>query len=203
MNDDKDGAENKGDTINNKKQDPADAPKHGRKSSAGWGMFAAGILWGIVFAFIFGVVYLRSALITEMESPSSFSDTLAKLRIAAKNTEGWTVTPLSCSLPQPKDGSKVAVLKLCHGRYAAKLMDDQHSRRVSAMIPCSLAVYEKNGKTYVAKMNVKLIGTLLGGTAARVFSLDVSPDQSKMLEQALGSNAGKAAPKGKSRHERR
>jgi len=63
---------------------------------------------------------------------------------------------------------------------------------VSAMIPCSLAVYEKDGKTYVARMNVGLLGTLLGGTSAKVFPVYVATDQERMVESALNTDTDKS-----------
>jgi len=158
-----------------------------RKRRPDWGMFCAGVLWGVVVAFVFGVIYLRSALIIEEKSPLGFVETFQKLRGFAADSEGWVVKPVSCSLPQPKDGSRVAVMKICHGKYAARLLDAPESRGVSAMIPCSLAVYEKDGETYVARLNVKLLGELLGGTAAKVFPSRIAPDQDAMVEKTFKS----------------
>jgi uncharacterized protein (DUF302 family) len=158
-----------------------------KRGKHNWGMFAAGVLWGIALAFVFGVIYLRSSLIVERKSPFGFRETFAKLWMEAKNTDGWVVKPVSCSLPQPRDGSKVAVMKLCHGKLAARLMDNPSSRDVSAMIPCSFAVYEKDGTTYIARMNVGLLGALLGGNAAMVFQRNVEPDQVRMVESVVKS----------------
>jgi uncharacterized protein (DUF302 family) len=65
-------------------------------------------------------------------------------------------------------------------------MNDPASRKTAAMIPCSLAVYETAaGSVFVSRMNISLIGTILGGKAGRVFATQVAPDQEKMLEVVI------------------
>ena len=148
-----------------------------------WGIFAAGFLWGLAFAFIFGVIFLRHSLIHEYQSKVGFEETVAKLGNKAKTTKGWLVRKPSCSLPTPKDKTKITAMKLCHGKYASDLLNDENSRKISAIIPCTFAVYQKSdGKTYVSRLNVSLLGSLLGGRAGKIFPAKVNPDQEKMLE---------------------
>lgn len=151
-----------------------------------WGMFAAGFLWGITFSFIIGALFLRYSLIKTYVSDTGFKETLHRLTIKAKSMKGWKVTSGACSVPQPEDGSKITVLKLCHGQYGAQLMNDPISRKTAAMIPCSMAIYENgDGSVFVSRMNTSLIGILLGGNAGRVLATQIAPEQEQMMEAVI------------------
>jgi len=164
------------------KQDGGEV-KEKKEKKRFWGIFAAGFLWGIAATFIFGIIFLRNSLIHEYQSKLGFEETVTTLGNNAKATKGWLVRKPSCSLPQPKDNTKIAAMKLCHAKYASDLLNSESSRKISAMIPCTFAVYQKSdGKTYVARMNISLLGSILGGSSAKIFPSKVNPDQEKMLE---------------------
>jgi uncharacterized protein (DUF302 family) len=148
-----------------------------------WVMFAAGILWGVAATSTFGVIILRHSLINEYKSKLGFKETVAQLANDIKSKKGWLVRTPSCSLPNPKDGTHATAIKLCNGAYASELMNDESARKTAAMIPCTFAVYQKSdGKTYISRLNVSIIGSLLGGRANLVFSGKVAPDQEKILD---------------------
>jgi uncharacterized protein (DUF302 family) len=174
--------------MSDKSDKPEESEKKEKKEkNRFWGIFSAGFLWGIAVTFIFGVIFLRHSLINEYQSKLGFEETVAALGTEAKATKGWLVRKPSCSLPQPKDKTKITAMKLCHAKYASDLLDDENSRKVSAMIPCTFAVYQKSdGKTYISRMNVSLLGSLLGGKSGKIFPGKVTPDQEKMLETVIG-----------------
>ena len=154
-----------------------------------WGMFFAGMLWGAVLAFILGVVFLRSALILEYKSGYDFKTTISKIAESAKAT-GWIVKRPSCSLPAPCDGSAIASLRLCRLKYANELLADEKERKISAMIPCTIAVYTRNdGQTYIAKANMGLISQLLGGTPGKVFPHNIEPEQERIISSVIRREA--------------
>ena len=49
------------------------------------------------------------------------------------------------------------------------------------MLPCKIAIYERNGRTYFARLNAAVFMRLLGGTAAEVFGQGILPEQTAML----------------------
>jgi uncharacterized protein (DUF302 family) len=51
----------------------------------------------------------------------------------------------------------VLVVSLCNPSHANNILSNISSRRISAMMPCRLAVYEKEGKTYTSIFNSKII----------------------------------------------
>lgn len=147
------------------------------------GIFAVGLLWGIALTFLFGVIFMRVSLIDERESELSFDELNAKLPVEVQKLKGWTVQPVACGLPTPSDKTKIAVFKLCNRDYAQKMLDDPSSRKISSVIPCTFAIYEKpDGKAYIARMNVSLLGRLLGGEPGIIFPKKVTPEQEIMLK---------------------
>ncbi len=148
-----------------------------------WSTFVAGILWGVAGSFIFGVLFLRNSLINEYQSKLGFKETIAQLGGDIKSAKGWIARSPSCSLPKPADGSKMVAIKLCNGQYASELMNDEVARKTAAMVPCTFAVYQKaDGRTYISRLNMKLLGSLLGGKAGVVFSGKIDPDQENILK---------------------
>ena len=149
-----------------------------------WGIFIAGFLWGITFTFVFGVICLRHSLIYEYQSKLGYDETIAAIKKNIEKSPGWIVRfGAGCSMPKIKDGSKMTIMKLCHSKYGAKLLDGENTRKTSAIIPCTFSVYQKSdGKVYLSRVNVSLLGTLLGGDAAKIFAGKVTPEQEKMLE---------------------
>lgn len=149
-------------------------------------MFVAGFLWGVAFTFILGALFLRNSLIKTYISENGFQKTVLKLSTKAKSMKGWKVSAGACSVPRPRDGSKITVIKLCHAKYGAELMNDPASRKTAAMIPCSMAVYENSeGAVIVSRMNMSLVGSILGGHIGKVFATQVAQEQEKMVEVAI------------------
>ncbi len=148
-----------------------------------WAAFAVGILWGVLITFICGFLYLRYSLIKVTPSRLEFMDTFQHLAAnIPKQHPGWTVKPQTCVPPTAPDRSRLKIINLCNRKLAAELLRNPADRKVSAMIPCAMAIYEaQDGQVYVAKLNVGLIGWLLGGNPGRIFPKVVAPDQQRML----------------------
>jgi uncharacterized protein (DUF302 family) len=57
-----------------------------------------------------------------------------------------------------KDVLPVKVLRICKPDLAYQILSSDEDRKLSIMMPCGLSVYEKkDGKTYIATMNVEVI----------------------------------------------
>ena len=125
-------------------------------------------------------------LIEEHQSAFAIDETVERLSDAAK-AEGWTVAGVR-KLDEniAKNGGPrlrpVRIVELCQPHYAGALLEEDENGRLSAMMPCTISVYEKSdGRAYVAAFNVSLLGPLLGGKAANVFEKSVAPDQEAIL----------------------
>lgn len=154
--------------------------------------FCAGLLWGVALTFLGGILYLRSHLILEMQAPADFEWIVNRVPSAVTSVDGWTVTREQCQLPKTLDGHPLAVFKLCNGDYAREMLEAEPSRKMASALPCSLAVYrKKDGKTYLAKVNMPLIGRLLGGIPGTLFPGRISEDQSVIMARICSKEVEK------------
>jgi uncharacterized protein (DUF302 family) len=120
---------------------------------------------------------LGEMMIHENESPYDFDKTVEVITANAK-AHGWIVPKVydfqkSLLKYKQPDPGKVKALKICHPEYASQLLSQDDSKFVAAMMPCSIAVYEKSdGKVYVSSMNMglmsKMFGGVVGDTLAKV-----------------------------------
>ena len=150
------------------------------------GGFAMGILWGIVITFIAGVVYLRHSMVLEYECKGNVEASVAKIKENASRMPAWTVQQSGCAVPIAPDGSKMDALRICNANYAKMLVSDPADRKVSAVIPCAVSIYEKpDGKTYLARLNMPLLARLLGGMPAQLFPDTIAPEQRYMMAGVL------------------
>lgn len=127
-------------------------------------------------------------MLIERESPLGFDETLEKLEENAK-AQGWKV-PKKWKVNFQKnlkhvtgvDIGKNKVLKMCEPHAAAKLMVKDEYKQLTAMMPCTIAVYEKsNGKTYVSMMNLEVMGAMYGGDVLTMVE-ELAPQMEAMLK---------------------
>lgn len=73
-----------------------------------------------------------------------------------------------------KNGFTVAgakVLELCNPNLAYQILSKDDLRIYSSMMPCRIAVYEKeDGNTYISQMNVVIFASQIGGEVERVMT---------------------------------
>ena len=127
-------------------------------------------------------------MLVEVASPLGFEETLERLEANAKDL-GWKV-PGKWKVDFQKNLMKVTdtdigpnrVLKMCEPFAAAKLLLKDEYKMLTAMMPCTIAVYEKSdGKTYIAMMNLGIVGKAIGGDVV-VAMQKAMPDMLKMVD---------------------
>jgi uncharacterized protein (DUF302 family) len=65
----------------------------------------------------------------------------------------------------------VKVFELCHPSHAGKILNADNERIVSSLMPCRVAIYEKeDGKTYISRMNSALMASMMGGLIKEVMA---------------------------------
>ena len=130
---------------------------------------------------------LGSQMLIEVESPLGFDETLLKLEENAK-AAGWKV-PSKWQVNFQKyllkvtgtDIGKNQVLKMCEPEAAAKMLVHDEYKRLTTMMPCTLAVYEKSdGKTYISLMNMEMLGMIYGGVIADI-AAELAPQMKEMV----------------------
>jgi len=83
------------------------------------------------------------------------------------------------------DVKQVKVFELCHPDYASKILLESDERIVSSLMPCRVAIYEKDdGKVYISRMNTSLMAGMMGGLIKDVMA-DASNDTEVILESIL------------------
>ena len=95
----------------------------------------------------------------EQVSPFDVATTVEKIIKEAINRE-WqnpAVHNLQQSLAKAgKEVRPVQVIEICKPEYSGKMLEKNHERIVSVMMPCRISVYEKeDGKAYVALLNME------------------------------------------------
>lgn len=153
-------------------------------------IFTAGAIAGLLMA----AFAAQTLLIEEVASAYGVDETVERLTEAAQ-AEGWVVAGVrKLDENVARNGGPqlrpVRLVELCEPHYAGALLQDDRGGRLSAMMPCTISVYEKSdGRAHVAAVNVALLGRLFGGATARVLSGEVAPDQARMIDAIRGASA--------------
>ena len=129
-----------------------------------------GFIAGIVVTIIAMVYVFRNYMMVAHEVPYDFRTSISKIEDAIKNA-GWGIPgQINVNEMTAKKGVtvdlKVHIIELCKPQYAKGVLED--SPVFSAMMPCRLGVFERDGKTYVAKMNTGLMSMFFGGVAGKM-----------------------------------
>ncbi|MCB1724785.1 MAG: DUF302 domain-containing protein [Gammaproteobacteria bacterium] len=126
-------------------------------------------------------------MLVEISSPLGFEETLDRLEANAKDL-GWKV-PGKWKVDFQQNLMKVTdtdigpnrVLKMCEPFAAAELLVKDEYKMLTAMMPCTIAVYVKSdGKTYVAMMNLEAMGEMFGGDVKKMTE-ELAPQMAKMM----------------------
>lgn len=154
-----------------------------------------GTLIVAILALVIGAVgtmmYFKSnaanLLITEVQSPLGFQETIDHIKEKAKG-HGWKIPSQWEANFQANfkkvlgvDVGPVTAIKMCEAQVAADLLAKDENKYLAAMMPCTFAVYEKtDGKTYVSMMNLGVVGRAIGGDVATAME-KVMPQMRDMI----------------------
>lgn len=97
-------------------------------------------------------------LIIEQVSPFDVATTIEKIieNAAQRQWQNPAVHNLQQSLSKSgKDVRPVQVVEICKPEYSGNMLEKNHERISSILMPCRISVYEKeDGKTYIALLNM-------------------------------------------------
>ncbi len=139
-----------------------------------------GLASGIVIGL--GIVYFVSSFLLFKEDAydKDFDTTVSRLEEAVL-AKGWKIPfvhDLQVTLKKfDKEVRSVKVLDICHPDLSYKILSQSEERIVSNMMPCRIAVYEKeDGTVWISRMNSGLmakpmspiIRTTMSGAAQEV-----------------------------------
>jgi uncharacterized protein (DUF302 family) len=111
-------------------------------------------------------------IVIEYQSRYDFDKTVELLVTQAERKE-WKVPAvhdLQQSLAKSgKSVKPVKVIELCKPRYSGQMLELNHERIISVMMPCRISVYEKeDGLTYISLINT---GEMASGLASNIASV--------------------------------
>jgi len=127
-------------------------------------------------------------MLLERSSPLGFDETLVRIEANAKEL-GWKVPKKwkvnfrgNMKRATGKDIGPNRVLKMCEPNAAVELLLKDEYKMLTAMMPCTIAVYVKtDGKTYVSMMNLDLMGKMYGGDVEKM-AVKLAPQMEQMLK---------------------
>ncbi len=128
-----------------------------------------GALIGIIFSGIALNISAGKMLIKEMKSPYDFEKTVETVVNRINATPGWhVVTVIDQNKEVQAHGGqaigKYNIIQYCNGKYSAEMLAGDHRKIIGAILPKTLAVYEKSdGQVYVATLNGTILGKFFGG----------------------------------------
>ena len=153
------------------------------------GLFAVGLIVGMLLMGIIGWTVMPSMMLTVHKSKLNFEETVTAIDKSAKGL-GWKVPKIydiqkSLKEAGNEDMTKVKILSICQPNHAYKILKDDSNKKVTAIMPCRVGVYEaEDGQTYISEMNIGLMSKMFGGTIAKVMG-EVAKEEKKMLESVI------------------
>ncbi len=131
---------------------------------------------------------MPNMMINVNKSKYNFEETITIIEQSVSESNGWKI-PISHDLQKSlvsaghEDMTKLKVIELCHPDYAYDVLKIDGDKKISAIMPCRINVFEdKLGDVYVAEMNTSLISKMFGGNVASVMSI-VSNEEKEMLNE--------------------
>jgi uncharacterized protein (DUF302 family) len=150
-------------------------------------MFLMGLIVGVGLTILAIMVIVPKQLFVVKESNLGFDQTMEAIEKSAASNQ-WGV-PFKYDLQATLKGKgfdiqPVKVISLCKPAFANEILSDNNERLVSALMPCRVAVYEKEGKTYVSMLNAALFAKFLNKKSKQVMS-QASAENEKILDPII------------------
>lgn len=148
---------------------------------------STGLIVGVIVVCVAGWIMMPKMMLNEYESPFGVEETMGKITASAL-AEGWVVSNVTRLHQSVKkhgghDLSPVLLVNLCQADHAYKILNDDDTKIVSVMMPCTISVYQKtDGKAYVGAMNAGLMGKMFGGVVAQVMGNVVAKQQKSFIK---------------------
>ena len=146
-------------------------------------MLFVGFVAGIALTVVAMIYVFRRQMMVATQVPYDFPTSISKVENAIKNA-GWGI-PGQIDVNQMTAkkgvnlGVKVHIIELCKPQYAKGVLES--SPVFSAMMPCRIGVFERDGKTFVAKMNTGLMSMFFGGVAGKTMK-KVAAEEEEILK---------------------
>jgi len=147
--------------------------------------FVAGLIIGAVLTGVAVWMVMPTMMLSVHPSKYGVDETIKIIKQASK-TKGWLVPKVydiqkSLQKAGHDDITPLKIVSLCQPHHAYKILKEDANKKVLAVMPCRIGVYKAaDGKTYVAEMNIGLMGQMFGGTIAQVMK-EAAADEREIL----------------------
>jgi len=154
----------------------------------------AALLWIVVGMLLMGLVVwttMPGMMLIQHRSARNFDETVAAIGDAVKKKQDWkvlTVNDFQKSIRDAGHGDlkKVGSVALCNPRLASRILGEDSNKRVTALMPIEIGVYEdQSGQVYVSELNIGLMGKMFGGTIAEVMGGAAAKDVRDIIAAAI------------------
>jgi len=151
--------------------------------------FIGGLILGIALTGFIIAFSMPRMMLTVHESRLGFDETVAAIENAAIE-QGWKVPKIYDIQKSLVDAGhtemgRLTIMSLCKPDHAYEILKEDSRKKVSAIMPCRLGVYEtKGGKVFVAGLNVGLMSKMFGGVIEEVMG-DVAKEEKEILKTVL------------------
>ena len=153
------------------------------------GYALAGLVVGMLVAGMLFWSLMPGMMLSIRQSKYDFESTTLAVENSIKE-HGWMlpkVYDLQASLHKAgyDDMTKMKIFSLCQPEHAYNILSPDADKRVSAIMPCRVRVYEDHsGKVFVTGMNLGLMSKMFGGNIAKVMG-KVSSEEHEILKDIL------------------
>lgn len=154
------------------------------------GNIIIGIVIGVIVVCVAGWVMMPKMMLKEYQSPYGVEETVEKIKENAV-AQGWVVGSVvkmdkSVKKHGGYDLTPLVLVNLCQADHAYKILQNDDTKIVSVMMPCTISVYQKaDGKAYIGAMNAGLMGKMFGGVVADVMGDVVAKQQKQFIGFAI------------------
>lgn len=147
-----------------------------------------GLIAGAAIALLIVFYASPSLMFREDSYDKDFDTTVAKLEEAVL-AKGWkipAVHDLQATMKKfDKEVRSVKVFEICHPEHSYKILNQSDERIVSNMMPCRIAVYEKeDGSVWISRMNSGFLAKPMTSIIRSTMS-DAAKDVEEVIARVL------------------
>jgi len=149
--------------------------------------FITGLALGVVITFVVILFALPGKIFVEYESKLGFDETVEAIKASAIQHEWALPHEYDLQATMKKNNFEVAPVKvfsLCSPKHAYEILSGKEERKATALMPCRVSVYEKDGKTYVSMLNAGLLSKFMDKKVKNVMGI-VSEENLLILDPVI------------------
>ena len=149
-----------------------------------------GIILGILAMGIFVWNMMPKKMLMVRKSKYNFEETITRIEegIYSNNWEVLHIYDIGeCLFAEGFDDNylRVNVISLCQPEYSYNILQDDANKKISAIMPCRIAIYEDSqGDVYISRMNIGLLSKMFGGVITDIMQT-VAEDDQKIISEVI------------------